>query len=131
VTDSLAAITNGANSIDAFAHHRYLAAGGYAVGAGLSGVGAGIGAKAVSASISKAVALGAATRAGGAFAALDHALPEGTPALQPAALWYLRDSLGAYQASARSAALWGQASLAMTLNGGIAIGMEDLWNRSQ
>jgi hypothetical protein len=128
--DTLAGLTGFVNSGLSVLHHRYWAAVGYALGAAFSLTGAGIGGAAVSTAISESAALSTATRAGGAFGILDHALPEGAPELAPAALAYM-DSLGAWQGLAPRAALWGEAALAMSANEGIAVGIEWLWNRSQ
>jgi hypothetical protein len=128
--DTLAGFTNGINSIRAFTQHRYPAAVGNLLSAGLSFTGAGIGAKAVQTAIASAAALSSARSAAGTFAALDHALPEGAPALGPAAEARM-NTLGAYQASSSAAALWGQATLAMGVNQLIVPGLEWLWQLSQ
>jgi RHS repeat-associated protein len=128
--DTLAGLTSVVNTGIAVSEHRYLAAGGYAVSAGLSFAGAGLGTKAVAASVEEASALSGARGAGQAFAALDHLLPEGAPALQPAALNYMT-KLGDWQSSLSSVNLWGQAAMAMSVNEAIVTGAEWMWNRTQ
>jgi hypothetical protein len=113
-TDALAGLTNAANFAMALGKRRYLAAGGYFMAAGLSFTGAGVGAKAVSASAAEVAAQDSAMTASGAFRLLDHSLPEGAPALRPAAMSYL-NALGSYQSAVPIAALWFKAGMSIAL----------------
>jgi hypothetical protein len=97
---------------------------------GLSFTGAAIGGKAVGTAFAATRALNSSRSAYGAFAALDHALPEGSPVLRPTAMNYM-NRWGAYQTNNAAAELWAQASLAVTVNETIAVGVEQAWNRSQ
>lgn len=115
VADSLAFLTNVVNSGIALSKRRYSAFFGYALAAGLSFTGAGIGAKAVSAAAAAESAQASAQTSLGAFNLLDHGLPTGAPAVRQAALSYFGNggALDTLQTAIPAADLWGTASMAV------------------
>jgi hypothetical protein len=100
---------------------------GYALSSILSFTGAGIAGKAVTTAVAKAAAVNSAGRALRTFNNLDRVLQKGAPALSSASLAYW-DALGTYIRGSRVAALWGQATAAMSVNSLLVTGLVWAWH---